>query len=95
MTACFAPRATLRATLPAALLLALTLLLAGSALARPAAPSAPPAPSSGTLVVAKPIGYTLVKIAVPDALNRGGVPDTRGVTEALSGTVARDLKIAA
>lgn len=88
MTARFA----LRALRPAALLFALTLLLAGSALAGPAAPSAP---ASGTMVVAKPIGYTLVKVAVPDALNRGGVPDTRGVTEALSGTVARDLKIAA
>lgn len=33
-------------------------------------------------------------LAVPDALNMGGPADTRGVTEALSGTVDRDLRIA-
>jgi len=33
-------------------------------------------------------------LAVPDALNLGGPADTRGVTEALSGTVNRDLRIA-
>ncbi len=35
----------------------------------------------------------LFQMAVPDAINTGDVPDTRGVTEALSGTVQRDLKI--
>ena len=33
-------------------------------------------------------------LAVPDALNLGGPADTRGVTEAVSGTVSRDLRIA-
>ena len=84
-------RLDLRAARSAGLLLSL-MLLAGSVAA---APTPPTAPASGTQVVAKPIGYTLVKVAVPDAINRGGVPDTRGVTEALSGTLARDLKIAA
>lgn len=36
----------------------------------------------------------LFNLAVPDAINLGGEADTRGVTEALSGTIARDLKIA-
>ncbi|MCB9536878.1 MAG: PD40 domain-containing protein [Myxococcales bacterium] len=35
----------------------------------------------------------LVQIAVPDAVNLGGAPDTRGVTEALTGTIVRDLQI--
>ncbi len=41
-------------------------------------------------------GGALVKfnLAVPDALNLGGPADTRGVTEALSGTISRDLRIA-
>ncbi|MCK6573082.1 hypothetical protein L6V77_18525 [Myxococcota bacterium] len=86
----------LRSVLRVALLLAVTTTLLFAAAARPAlAQGAPSAPPSSTQIVVKSSGYTLVKLAVPDALNRGGVPDTRGVTEALSGTVARDLKIAA
>jgi len=36
----------------------------------------------------------LFQLAVPDAINLGGEADTRGVTEALSGTIVRDLGIA-
>ncbi len=39
-------------------------------------------------------GQSMVNVAVPDAVNIGGSPDTRGVTEALSGTVQRDLTLA-
>ena len=81
-----------RRSLPTAMLIALVMLLAGLAHAGPAAPAAP---ASGPTINVGSTGLTLVKIAVPDAINRGGVPDTRGVTEALSGTLARDLKIAA
>ncbi len=38
-------------------------------------------------------GLVVYSLAVPDALNQGEVPDTRGVTEALTGTVNRDLTI--
>ena len=36
----------------------------------------------------------LFQLAVPDALDLGGEADTRGVTEALTGTIVRDLGIA-
>lgn len=38
-------------------------------------------------------GISIVPIAVPKAFNQGGAADTYGVTEALSGTIERDLKI--
>lgn len=38
-------------------------------------------------------GLVLFQLAVPDAINTGDVPDTRGITEALTGTVSRDLRI--
>ncbi len=40
-----------------------------------------------------PRDFSPTQMAVPRALNLGGAADTRGVTEALSGTVIRDLKI--
>jgi TolB protein len=66
-------------------------------LAQPAAApaTAPPIPPSGLVGTVVGDQFTLFRVAVPNALNRGGVPDTRGITEALSGTVQRDLKIAA
>ncbi|MEZ4432452.1 MAG: translocation protein TolB [bacterium] len=51
--------------------------------------------SEGGIELTVGIGdLVLFNLAVPDALNLGGEADTRGVTEALSGTIARDLKIA-
>lgn len=48
-----------------------------------------------TDIILQPTGQmTLYTVAVPGALNLGDVPDTRGVTEALTGTINRDLKIA-
>lgn len=41
----------------------------------------------------RPIDIISFQMAVPDAFNQGGAADTRGVTEALSGTIARDLQI--
>lgn len=38
-------------------------------------------------------GVTLIQMAVPDAIAVGGPADTRGVTEALTGTISRALKI--
>lgn len=38
-------------------------------------------------------GLVLFQMAVPDAISLDGAPDTLGVTEALMGTVTRDLKI--
>lgn len=38
-------------------------------------------------------GITIIPVAVPKAFNQGGAADTAGVTEALSGTIERDLKI--
>ena len=38
-------------------------------------------------------GIALIQMAVPDAFNQGGAPDTHGITEATSGTIRRDLSI--
>ncbi|MCA9545625.1 MAG: PD40 domain-containing protein [Myxococcales bacterium] len=38
-------------------------------------------------------GVTMISMAVPDAFALGGAPDTRGVTEALTGTIQRDLTL--
>jgi len=71
--------------------LLITLLLVAAAQAQ-----APPAASPGGIdVVVDNPGFVLFQIALPDAINLGSVPDTRGVTEALSGTVAGDLRVAA
>ena len=43
--------------------------------------------------VVTPVGITVFQMAVPDAFMQGGSPDTRGVTEALTGTIRRDLSI--
>ena len=52
------------------------------------------AQGDGSIEVPVDIGnVVLFQIAVPDAINGGEVPDTHGVTEALTGTVNRDLKI--
>ncbi|MSP72899.1 MAG: hypothetical protein EXR76_12155 [Myxococcales bacterium] len=75
------------------LLSLLVLLLATEASAQAAPPSG--APTDRVKVVVEGGKLVLFQLAVPDAINRGGVPDTRGVTEALTGTIARDLKIAA
>ena len=45
-------------------------------------------------VVVSPQSVRLYYLAVPDAINVCEVPDTRGVTEALTGTVKRDLSLA-
>jgi TolB protein len=49
-----------------------------------------PAGVDGTV---RPDAIVSFQMAVPDAFNQGGAADTRGVTEALSGTIARDLQI--
>ncbi|MBU0551309.1 DPP IV N-terminal domain-containing protein [Myxococcota bacterium] len=47
----------------------------------------------GIDVPVNPSDVALIQLAVPNAVNLGDVPDTRGITEALSGTVIRDLQI--
>lgn len=47
----------------------------------------------GLKVVVPTGGVSIFQMAVPDALSMGGAPDTRGITEALTGTVSRALKI--
>lgn len=62
-------------------------LLSGPALAQP---------EEGGKGIDVPVSFgdvALIQMAVPSAINLGDVPDTRGITEALSGTVTRDLKI--
>jgi TolB protein len=68
----------------------LVLLVAGPALAQD-----PKTPAEGEGAQELVIGgtQTLYQMAVPDAVNMGGAADTRGVTEALHGTVLRDLQI--
>src|SRR5688500_444902 len=39
-------------------------------------------------------GVAMVNVAVPDAIPLGGAADTRGVTEATTGTVTRALTLA-
>lgn len=52
-------------------------------------------PSAFAQGVEVPVGgsLTVIQMVVPDALPMGGAADTQGVTEALSGTTARALKI--
>jgi len=48
----------------------------------------------GSIEVPVGIGdIVLFQMAVPSARNVGDVPDTRGITEALTGTIVRDFKI--
>lgn len=67
----------------------LVLLLAGAAHAQPAGGT-----NEGIKFDVFNEGVALIQMAVPDAINLGAVPDTRGITEALSGTVVRDLTLA-
>ncbi|MCA9539367.1 MAG: PD40 domain-containing protein [Myxococcales bacterium] len=69
------------------LLIAALLLVAG-----PAAAQGDESGIEFTVGVGDVVRFNL---AVPDAVNQGGEADTRGITEALSGTVVRDLTIAA
>ncbi len=71
-------------------LLAIALAL-GAALVTPAA--AQTGEGAGLGVDVNSSGLTLVQMAVPDAISLGGAPDTRGVTEALTGTINRDLTL--
>lgn len=49
--------------------------------------------SDGVDGVVTPGGITIIPVAVPKAFSQGGAADTAGVTEALSGTIERDLAI--
>jgi TolB protein len=71
--------------------LLLALLLAAPALAQPAAPASDTPQGLGVDVTTGDIKQ--LQMAVPAAFNQGGAADTRGVTEALTGTIQRDLKL--
>ncbi len=66
-------------------LCAISLLFASSALAQK--------DGEGLDVDVTAGGMSIFQMAVPKALLMGGAPDTRGITEALTGTVNRALKI--
>ena len=80
----------LRKILPPASVALFALVLAAGAHAQ----DAKPAPDAkGLEFTVEAGGIVLFQMAVPDAINLGGAADTRGVTEALTGTVIRDLQI--
>lgn len=73
-------------------LAAVTALLSVCAWVGSVAAQTPEETGGLTVEVANP-ELVLFHMAVPDAINQGNVADTHGLTEALTGTIQRDLKL--